>query len=179
MALAQTVVPVYTIPNTYRFQQSLWESICRIIPGIARTSGSELCSFEPVVPRNTPVWQANTQDSVVAGSSGDPRAGTARSSEPQNPAASLSTHKKIAAKEVHPAGAPVGIPPARSIWIPKEAFRNIPAVDLTGDGNPSGTGPQETSTPIKTAPAPDRSHSRKKLNISKIQAAHLLFKMQD
>ena len=38
MAMAQTVVPVYTIPNTYRVQQSLWESICRIIPSIARTS---------------------------------------------------------------------------------------------------------------------------------------------
>ena len=35
MAMAQTVVPVYTIPNTYRVQQSLWESMCRIIPGIA------------------------------------------------------------------------------------------------------------------------------------------------
>ena len=47
MAMAQAVVLVYTIPNTYRVQQSLWESICRIIPGIAQTSGSELCSFEP------------------------------------------------------------------------------------------------------------------------------------
>ena len=28
MAMAQTVVPVYTIPNTYRVQQSLWESLC-------------------------------------------------------------------------------------------------------------------------------------------------------
>ena len=45
MAMAQTVVPVYTIPNTYRVQQSLWESLCRIIPGITRTSGSELHSF--------------------------------------------------------------------------------------------------------------------------------------
>ena len=24
MAMAQTIVPVYTIPNTYRVQQSLW-----------------------------------------------------------------------------------------------------------------------------------------------------------
>ena len=46
MAMAQTVVLVYTIPNTYRIQQSLWESICQIIPGIACTSGSELHSFE-------------------------------------------------------------------------------------------------------------------------------------
>ena len=35
MAMAQTVVPVYTIPNTYWVQQSLWESLCQIIPGIA------------------------------------------------------------------------------------------------------------------------------------------------
>ena len=49
MAMAQTVVPVYTIPNTYRVQQSLWESLCRIIPGITRTSGSDLHSFEPIV----------------------------------------------------------------------------------------------------------------------------------
>ena len=27
MAMAQTIVPVYTIPNTYRVQQSLWESL--------------------------------------------------------------------------------------------------------------------------------------------------------
>ena len=45
MAMAQTVVPVYTIPNTYQVQQSLWESLCRIIPGVARTGGSELCPF--------------------------------------------------------------------------------------------------------------------------------------
>ena len=60
MAMAQTVVPVYTIPNTYRVQQSLWESLCRIIPGIAHTGGSELRSFEPVAPRNTPVGQPDT-----------------------------------------------------------------------------------------------------------------------
>ena len=34
MAMAQTVVPVYTIPNTYQVQQSLWESLCRIIPAL-------------------------------------------------------------------------------------------------------------------------------------------------
>ena len=60
MAMAQTVVPVYTIPNTYWVQQSLWESLYRIIPGIARTSGSELCSFEPTAPCNVPVGQSDT-----------------------------------------------------------------------------------------------------------------------
>ena len=54
MAMAQTVVPVYTIPNTYRVQQSLWQSLCRIIPGIARTSESELRSFEPTAPQKRP-----------------------------------------------------------------------------------------------------------------------------
>ena len=74
MAMAQTVVPVYTIPNTYRVQQSLWESLCRIIPGIARTSESELCSFEPTAPCNIPVGQSDTVPG--ARSSGGPGTGT-------------------------------------------------------------------------------------------------------
>ena len=74
MAMAQTVVPVYTIPNTYRVQQSLWESLCWIIPGIACTSGSELRSFEPTAPHNIPVGQSNTAPG--AGSSGGPGTGT-------------------------------------------------------------------------------------------------------
>ena len=59
MAMAQTVVPVYTIPNTYRVQQSLLESLCRIIPGIARTSGSKLHSFEPTAPRDVPIGHSD------------------------------------------------------------------------------------------------------------------------
>ena len=47
MALSHTVILVYTIPNTYRTQRSLWESMCQIIPGIAQHSGSELRPFEP------------------------------------------------------------------------------------------------------------------------------------
>ena len=54
MAMAQTVVPVYTIPNTYQVQQSLWESICRIIPGIARTSGANFVPFS-LLPSG--MWQ--------------------------------------------------------------------------------------------------------------------------
>ena len=46
-------------------------------------------------------------------------------------------------------------------------------------GDPPGTRPQKTSTPIKATPVADRSHSGKKLDISKIKGAHLLFKMQD
>ena len=60
MAMAQTIVPVYTIPNTYRVQQSLWESLCRIIPGITRTSGSELHPFEPIAPHDVPVGHYDT-----------------------------------------------------------------------------------------------------------------------
>ena len=161
MAMAQAVVPVYTIPNTYRVQQSLWEGICRIIPGIAHTSRSELRSCEPAAPRNTPVEQAVTV----------PAAG--------NSAVSSSSRKKNATQEACQTGVPLGIPPARSVWVPKEVFQHIPTVNLMDDGDPPGTRLQKTSTPIKTAPAADRSHSGKKLDISKIKGAHLLFEMQD
>ena len=74
MAMAQTVVPVYTIPNTYRVQQSLWESLCQITPGITRTSGSELRSFEPTAPRNIPVGHSDMVPGI--GSSVSPGTGT-------------------------------------------------------------------------------------------------------
>ena len=177
MAMAQTVVPVYTIPNTYRVQQSLWEGICWIIPGIAHTSGSELRSFEPAAPHNTPVEQPGTVP--AAGNSGVPELGTAKSSDPQSSTALLSTRKKNATQEVRQTGVPLGIPPAGSVWVAKEAFQHIPIVNLTDDGDPPGTRSQKTSTPIKTTPAANRSHSGEKLDISKIKGAHLLFEMQD
>ena len=96
MAMAQAVVLVYTIPNTYRVQQSLWEGICRIIPGIAHTSRSELRSFEPAAPHNTPVEKVAT--APAAGSTG----------------VSSSTHKNTA-KEARQTGVPLGIPPAGSV----------------------------------------------------------------
>ena len=74
MAMAQTIVPVYTISNTYRVQQSLWESLCWIVPGIARTSESELRSSEPTAPHNVPVGQSDTAPG--AGSSSGPGMGT-------------------------------------------------------------------------------------------------------
>ena len=177
MAMAQTVVPVYTIPNTYQVQQSLWEGICQIIPGIACTSGSELRSFEPAGPRNTPVEQAVTVP--VVGNSGVPEVGTAKSNDPQSSTALSSTRKKNAAQEVCQTGVPFGIPPVGSFWVPKEAFQHIPTVNLMDDQDPPGTRPQKTSTPIKATTVADRSHSGKKLNISKIKGAHLLFEMQD
>ena len=177
MAMVQTVVPVYTIPNTYWVQQSLWESICQIIPGIARTSGSELCSFEPAAPRNTPVEQAITVP--AAGNSGVPKVGTAKSNDPQSSTASSSTRKKNAAQEVCQTGVALRIPLAGSVWVSKEVFQHILTVNFVDDQDPPGTRPPKTSMPIKATPAADRSHSGKKLDISKIKGAHLLFEMQD
>ena len=120
MAMVQAVVPVYTIPNTYWVQQSLWESICWIIPGIARTSGSELHSFEPAAPRNNPAEQIVTV--LAAGNTGVPKVGTAKLNDPESSAASSSTHKKNAAQEVRQTRAPLGILPPGAVWVPKEAF---------------------------------------------------------
>ena len=175
MAMAQTVVPVYTIPNIYRVQQSLWESLCRIIPGIARTSGSELHSFEPTAPRNTPVGQSDTV--LGARSSGDPGTGTVGLGNPQNVAVSLSTCKKDVTRGTRPADLPDGIPPVGSELA---MFKpHIPTVNLANDGDPPDASLPETSTPLKTTPESGNRHSKKKLNISKIQATHLLFDMRD
>ena len=93
MAMAQTVVPVYTIPNTYRVQQFLWESLCRIIPGIARSSGSELHSFEPTTPRNIPAGHSDTVPS--SGKSGGVGTGTVELGNPPNVAVSLPTCEDV------------------------------------------------------------------------------------
>ena len=147
--MAQAVVPVYTIPNTYRVQQSLWEGICRIIPGIARTSRSELRSFEPAAPHNTPVEQVITV----------PAAG--------NTGVLSSTHKKNAAKGARQTEVPLGIPLAGSVWVAKEAFQHVPTVNLTDDRDPPSAKPQKTSTPIKATPEVDRSHSGRDLTSPK------------
>ena len=160
MAMAQAVVPVYTIPNTYRVQQSLWEGICQIIPGIAHTSGSGLHSFEPTAPHDTPVEQVTT--ALAAG----------------NTRVSSSTRKNTA-KEVRQTGVPLRIPLAGSVWVAKEVFQYISTVNLVDDKDPPSARPPKTSTPIKAAPEVDRSHSGKKLDISKIKGTHLLFEMQD
>ena len=175
MAMAQTVVPVYTIPNTYRVQQSLWESLCRIIPGIARTSGSELRSFEPTNPHNTPVRQSDMAPG--AGSSGDPGTGTVGLGNPQNVAVSLSTCEKGVTRGTRPTDLPDGIPPVGSEWA---MFKpHIPTVNLADDGDPPDASLPETSTPLKATPESGKCHSKKKLNISKIQVTHLLFDMRD
>ena len=175
MAMAQTIVPVYTIPNTYRVQQSLWESLCWIIPGVAHTGGSELHSFEPVTPRNTPVGQLDTAPG--AGSSGDPGTGIVGLGNPQNVAVSLPACKKDVAQETRLTGLPDGIPLVGTHWA---VFKqHIPTVNLADDGDPPDASPPETSTPIKATLESGKCHSKKKLNISKIQAIHLLFDMWD
>ena len=173
MAMAQTVVPVYTIPNTYRVQQSLWESLCRIIPGITHTSESELHSFEPTAPRNVPVVQSDT--ALGAGSSGDPGMGTVGLGNLQNVTVSLPTCKKDVTRGKHPAGLPDRIPPVGFHWAVFK--RHIQTVNLADDGGPPDANPSETSTPTKTTPGKRRS--KKKLNISKIEVNHLLFNMRD
>ena len=175
MAMAQTIVPVYTIPNTYRVQQSLWESLCRIIPGITRTSGSELRSFEPTVPRNVPVEQSDMAPG--AGSSGGPRTGTVGLGNLQNVAVSLSTCEKDVTQGIRPAGLRDGIPPVSSKWALFQPY--VPTVNLADNRDPPDANPPETSTPIKATPESGKRHSKKKLNISKIEATHLLFNMRD
>ena len=175
MAMAQTVVPVYTIPNTYRVQQSLWESLCRIIPGIARTSGSELHSFEPTTPRNVPAGHSDTAPG--ARSSVGPGTGTVGLGNPQNVAVSMSTCEKDVTRGIRSAGLPDGIPLAGSKWALFSP--HMPTINLADDGNPPNANPPETSTPIKATPESGKCHSKKKLNLSKIEATHLIFDMRD
>ena len=175
MAMAQTVVPVYTIPNTYRVQQSLWESLCRIIPGIARTSGSELRSFEPIAPRDIPVGHSDMAPG--SGRSVGPRIGTVGLGNPQNVAVSLSTCEKDVTQGIRPAGLPDGIPLAGSKWALFPP--HVPTINLADDGNPPDANPPETSTPIKTTPESGKRHSKKKLNLSKVEATHLIFDLRD
>ena len=175
MAMAQTVVPVYTIPNTYRVQQSLWESLCQIIPGIARTSQSELRSFEPTAPCNVPVGQSDMAPG--GGSSGDPGTGTVGLGNPQNVAVSLSTRKKDVSKGIRPTDLPDGIPLVGSKWALFQPY--VPTVNLADDGDPPDANLPKASTPIKATPESGKCHTKKKLNISKIEATHLLFDMRD
>ena len=80
------------------------------------------------------------------------------------------------AQETCLAGLLEGIPPDGSHWA---VFKpSIPTINLADDGDPPARMP-ETSTPIKTTPESGKHHSKKKLNISKIQATHLLCDMRD
>ena len=175
MAIAQTFVPVYTIPNTYRVQQSLWESLCWIIPGIACTSGSELRSFEPTVPLNVPVGHSGMAPG--AGSSVGPGTGAVALEGPQSVAVTLSTCEKDVTQGIHSAGLPDGIPPAGSKWA--LFAQHVPTINLADDGTPPDANLPESSTPMKTTLESGKCHSKKKLNLSKIEGTHLIFDMQD
>ena len=126
-------------------------------------------------PHNTPVGQSDTAPG--AGSSGDPGTGMVGLDNPQNVAVSLPTCEKDVAQETHLAGLLDGIPLVGSHWAMFK--QHIPTVNLADDGDPPDVSPPETSTPIKATPESGRRHSKKKLNISKIQATHLLFDMWD
>ena len=175
MAMAQTVVPVYTIPNTYQVQQSLWESLCWIIPGITRTSGSELRSFEPTAPRNIPERHSSTAPGT--GSSVGPRTGAVALGGPQSVTVTLSTCEKDVTQGIRSAGLPDGIPPAGSKWALFPP--HVPTINLADDGTPPDANPPETSTPMKYTPESGKHHSKKKLNLSKIEGTHLIFDMRD
>ena len=100
-----------------------------------------------------------------AGGSGDPGTGIVRFGDPQN-----------VTQETCLASLPDGIPLAGSHWA---LFKpSIPTINLADDGDPPARVP-ETSTPIKTTLESGKCPSKKKLNISKIQATHLLFDMRD
>ena len=91
MAMAETVVPVYTIPNTYRVQQSLWESLCWTIPGIARNS---LGQPRPAQQSSNPPVGAVSLD---ASGSGDPLA-TATREDNQSASASQTTCRRSSSR---------------------------------------------------------------------------------
>ena len=76
-----------------------------------------------------------------------------------------------------PTSLPDGIPPVGSHWA---VFKqHIPTVNLADDGGPPEATLPETSTPIKATPESGDATPKKKLNISKIEATHLLFDMRD
>ena len=96
---------------------------------------------------------------------------------PQNVAVSLSTCEKDVTQGIRPTGLPDRIPPVGSKWALFQPY--VPTVNLADNGDPPDANPPETSTPIKATPESGKRHSKKKLNISKIEATHLLFDMQD
>ena len=158
--------------------------MCQIIPGIAWHSSSELCPFEPRAPNTTP-FDAETQPNTPAGNSGDPGASgsSANPGKHKNmlpPAASTTTVPQP------PSGStrvPIGIPPEGCVMVPKSAFSTAPTMDLSKGEGGSRTGsfsaPQQTSTPVKQSRPSHQSSFGKKMDISKIKAAHLLHELSD
>ena len=89
----------------------------------------------------------------------------------------MSTSEKDVTKGIRPAGLPDGIPPVGSKWALFQPY--VPTVNLADDGDPPDANPPETSTPIKATLESRKHHTKKRLNISKIEASHLLFDMRD
>ena len=112
-----------------------------------------------------------------ARSSGGPRTRTVGLGNSKNVAVSLSTCEKDVAQEARLASLLDGIPPVSSHWAVLK--QHVPTVNLANDGDPPDANPPETSTPIKATPESGKRHSKKKLNISKIEATHLIFDMRD
>ena len=93
---------------------------------------------------------------------------------------SQTTRRRSSSREKQHGEVPVGIPPAGSVMVARSEFqKNLPVISLTEDGNPSVTQPQETSTPLKATPVTGRRVSGGKINVSKVDAQHLLWKMED
>ena len=67
--------------------------------------------------------------------------------------------------------------------VPKSAFSTAPMIDLSkGDGGSRAGNigaPQQTSTPVKQSRPSHQSSSGKKMDISKIEATHLLHELSD
>ena len=112
-----------------------------------------------------------------AGNSGSPGTGTVGLGNPQNVAVSLSTCEKDVTQGIHPTSFPDRIPPVGSKWALFPPY--VPTINLADDGNPPDANLPETSTPIKATPESGKRNPKKKLNISKIEATHLLFDMWD
>ena len=112
-----------------------------------------------------------------SGKSGGLRTGTVGSSNPPNVAVSLPTCEKDVTQGIRSSGLPDGIIPAGSKWVLFPP--HVPTINLADGGNPPDANLPETSTPIKATPESGKRHSKKRLNLSKIEATHLIFDMRD
>ena len=106
-----------------------------------------------------------------------PRTGAVGLEGLQSVAVTLSTREKDVTQGICSASLPDRIPPAGSKWalFPPD----VPTINLANDGISPDANPPETSTPMKTTPESRKCHSKKKLNLSKIEATHLIFDMRD
>ena len=116
---------------------------------------------------------------VASGAGGSGDLGATATREGNQSASASQTRQKRSSREKQHGEAPVGIPPAGSVMVARSKFQNLPVISLTEDDNPSVTQPQEASTPLKATPVTGRRASGGKINVSKVDAQHLLWKMED